>query len=446
MKTRERTSASPRWLAAWAAVWLVVAATAVLVHMVTFTKLSLVDEYQHVDYLDKTMSLEHVNGGERVGDVAMREQACRGMDLPGFELPPCDAPRLTPEQFPGAGFNHTFADPPTYYAITGPLSWVTKTVTGVDSIVTAARAIGVLWLGLGLLLVFLLARRLGADEWAAAGATLLLASTPVVLGASATVTTDAPLLAVGGVVTLLAVSAVQGRISPWWTAVGAAAAMAFKTTSLTVVGMVTLFLLLTLLARRRAADDAPGEQGRPRLGYVHVVAMLAAAAVPLVAWTAVTSATSLPEVDEIPAGQMFKVDSIGWTQIAMSFRYLFTPVNNADTAPFLRTDAVDLSELVVNVLLILGTAGVAWFGLRGELASRLGTAVFAAMVLGGPALAVMLFVAEGVSYTIPGRYGLSLLPAAAACVAVAASRRPAGGPGLVALGTLGMVAYLLAAA
>lgn len=455
MNTRERTSASGARLAAWVGVWLVLAATAVLVHMVTFTKLSLIDEYQHVDYLDKTMALEHVNGGERVGEVAMREQACRGMDLPGFQLPACDSPQLTPEQFPGSGFNHTYADPPTYYAITAPLSWLVKSVSGLESVVTAARAIGVLWLALGLLSTFLLARRLGADDWAAAGAALLLATTPVVLGASATVTTDAPLLAAGGLFALLAVAVVEGRASPWWLTVGAFVVMAFKTTSLTVVGMVALFLLLSIATQLRAGtrpgdtDDTSGESRgleRSRLGIGHVLAMLVAASVPLVTWTAITSETALPEVEDIPAGQMFKVDSIGWTEIAGSFRYLFTPVNNADTAPFLRTDAVNLSELAVNVLLILGTAGVAWFGVRGHLASTLGTAVFASMVLGGPALAVMLFVADSVSYTIPGRYGLSLLPAAAACLAVAASRRRSGGPALVVVGTLCMLAFLLAAA
>lgn len=439
MTTSERADASRGGFAVWVGVWLVIAATAVLVHMVTFTKLSLVDEYQHVDYLDKTMALEHVNGGEQVGDLAMREQACRGMDLPDFQLPACDSATLVPEQFPGSGFNHTYADPPTYYAITAPLSWLLKSVAGLESVVTAARAIGVLWLALGLLSTFLLARRLGADDWSSAGAALLLATTPVVLGASATVTTDAPLLAVGGSFVLLAVAVVEGRTSPWWLMAGAFGALAFKTTALTVLGMVTLFLLVTIAARRRAGE-------RDRLGVVHVLAMLAGAAVPLLAWTAVTSQTALPEAEEIPAGQMFKVDSIGWSQIAVSFRYLFTPVNDADTAPFLRTDAVNLSELTLNVLLIIGTAGVAWFGLRGQLSTRLGGAVFASMVLGGPALVVMIFLAESSSYTIPGRYGLSLLPAAAACLAVAASRRRSGGPGLVVAGTLCMLAFLLAAA
>jgi hypothetical protein len=98
------------------------------------------------------------------------------------------------------------------------------------------------------------------------------------------------------------------------------------------------------------------------------------------------------------------------------------------------------------VLLIAGTAGLAWFGLRRDLSTSLAGSVFASMALGGPALALMLFVTEHVSYAIPGRYGLSLLPAGVACVAVAASRRAYGGPVLVALGVAGMAAFLAACA
>jgi hypothetical protein len=328
----------------------------------------------------------------------------------------------------------------------------------VDSIVTAARGIGILWLGAGLLVTFLLARRLGANEWSAAGATLLLASTPVVIEASATITTDAPELLVGGVLTLLAIAVVEKRVSPWWLVPAGAVATAFKTTSLTVIGMVGLFLLIHALRSRRetersAATDlapgpapAPAEAGRVRGSFAPLVLLLVAGAVPLLAWTAFSKATSFSSVDDILVGRMFKVDSIGWNQLAESFRYLFTPVNDSYMPPFMRTDSVELAAVVLNVLLIVGTAGLAWFGHRDELPSSLATSVFASMVLGGPALAVMLFFTEHVSYGIPGRYGLSLLPAATACVAVTASQRRLGGPVLVLLGIGGMVAYLASCA
>jgi hypothetical protein len=461
MTTAERTRLSRGGVAAWLGIWLVIAGALVLPHTVVFTELSPIDEYQHVDYLDKTLRLEHVNGGEKVDELAMREQACRGVADLDYEPPPCVAESFAPEQFPGLGFNHTFSDPPTYYVVSGPVARLVESVLGLDSIVTAARLVGILWLAAGLLGTFLLARRLGANDWAAAGATLVLASTPVVLGASATVTTDAPELAAGALLTLLAVAVVERRVSVWWLLPGALLVGSFKATSLTVVGMVALFLLI--VAFRPASPDGrvdeeaddqadeavpagPGQRRRLGRRLLPVGLVIVGGALPLLAWSLVTGATALDSVEDIPAAQMFQVDSIGWAQVANGVRYLLTPVNEAYSAPVLRTPAVELSTLALNVLVIVGVLALAWFGAHGSLATPLARAVTASMVLGGPALVLLIFVTEGVSFGIPGRYGLSLLPAAAACVAVAASSRRVGGPSLVALGVLGMTGVLVALA
>ena len=156
----DRTAARPVAALIPVLLWLVVAAAVVLPFMHSFTKLSFIDEFQHVDYLAKTQQLEHVNGGERVGQTAMREQACRGIDPKGLVLPKCEERQYDAAEFPGAGFNHTYSDPPTYYLVTAPLTSVVQKVTGVDSMVTAARSIGVLWLGAGLAVTFALALRL----------------------------------------------------------------------------------------------------------------------------------------------------------------------------------------------------------------------------------------------------------------------------------------------
>ena len=83
------------------------------------TALSPLDELQHVDYLDQASRFDFVHNGERVGQLAMREQACRTVDSPGFVSPPCKAKDLKPVQFQEGGFNTASADPPTYYVLTG---------------------------------------------------------------------------------------------------------------------------------------------------------------------------------------------------------------------------------------------------------------------------------------------------------------------------------------
>ena len=428
--------------AAWGGFWLLVAAVVVLPHMQAFSELSKIDEYQHVDYLAKTQDLEHVEGGELVGQTAMREQACRGIDLEGAVLPPCDSDTFDPGDFPGRGFNHTYSDPPTYYVVTGAAAAVVGAGPGVDGLVTAGRSIGVLWLAGGLWVTFLLARRLGAGRYAAAGATMLLAGTPTVVHSTTTITTDAPLVLVGGLLCLVAVDVAEGRRRWWWLAVAAAVAMAVKSTALPAVGVAVLFLLFPSRTgasrgrRARAPDETDVPAVVPR--FRAVAAVVLGALLPTVVWNAYTSATALPSADDIPMGQTFKVDSIGLTQILGSLETTFSPVAVPERAPFLHTMTVDAAVQILNLLLILGVAAVVWFWPLASTAGRMGVATLIGMLATGPCFAVLLFVSLDVSYTIPGRYGLSLLPAAAACLALVASRRRAGESGLVVLGLLGI--------
>jgi hypothetical protein len=407
-----------------AAAWLALAALVVLPHVHAFTQLSKIDEYQHVDYLDKTMRLEHVAGGEKVGQTAMREQACRGIDLETVSLPPCASTRFEADSFPGRGFNHTYQDPPTYYLVTGALVAVVTALPGTDSIVTAGRSIGVLWLAAGLAVTFVLCRRLGAGLPASAGATLLVAATPVTVHAVTTVTTDAPLLAVGGLLVLTAVSVAEDRASWWWLAPAALLAMGVKSTALPAVGVV---VVLMLLHRRWKAAGAT----------------VVGALVPTFTWGAFSAARALPEVDDIPVARLFETDRIGLFELARGVETTFSPVVVPERAPFLHTLPVDMAVQVVNLLLILGVAAVAWSSPARSLAGRLGVATFLGLLATGPGYVLMLFVLYGVSYIVPGRYGLTLLPAAAACLALAASRRRAGEVGLPVLGAAG-VALLLA--
>ena len=72
---------SPGSLAAAVALMALAAVLSVL-HVRAYTALSPLDELQHVDYLDQASRLDFVHNGERVGQLAMREQACRTVDSP----------------------------------------------------------------------------------------------------------------------------------------------------------------------------------------------------------------------------------------------------------------------------------------------------------------------------------------------------------------------------
>ena len=142
--------------------------------------------------------------------------------------------------------------------------------------------------------------------------------------------------------------------------------------------------------------------------------------------------------------QQFKVSHLTWASLSDSVPRLVSPVRYPDAPLFVMTDTAILLVALLNGLLIIAAVGVAWFGSRRPVAGRLALGTAVAMVLGAPAYLVMLFLTLHQSIWIPGRYGLSLLPAAAAVLAVAAGHRKFGGTALVVLGAVSTVVLLSA--
>ena len=136
----------------------------VSLHVEHYTKLSPLDELQHIDYLFR--SPEIVAPGDKVGNEALRQEACRGVDAPAFVLPPC-SPTATydPHVFQEKGYNTAALNTPLYYSITHAVGRVILTLPGVEDMVDAGRLVGALWLWAGLVLTYLAGRRLGADPF-----------------------------------------------------------------------------------------------------------------------------------------------------------------------------------------------------------------------------------------------------------------------------------------
>ena len=311
------------------------------------------------------------------------------------------------------------------------------------------------------MLTFFLALQLGANRWSAAGATLIIGSTPAVAHATATITSDAPGLLVGAALCLVAVYFVRGRIRWWWLVPAAAATTAVKATGLLVVGLVVVFLLLHLARPSRLptvtdptehddSDEVDG--GDERLDdaaplsrgtlWLAIIAVAAPAVAVLGAWTVVNRLTDLPAVNDPLLRGFFHVDSIGWTALVSNLVQLMSPVQQGYLPPVLVNPTLGNLMALVNLLLVAGVAVLAWSGARRAVQTRLAAATLAAMLLGGMGFVLLIFVGSHTYITIPSRYGLSILPAVAAVLAVVASRRRLGGYALTGLGAATLVALL----
>ena len=156
-------------------------------HVAGYTKLS-VDEMVHVDYLDRVPEAPAL--GDKVGQYAMRSQACRTVDSVGIVSPACGLDEYDPETYQELGYNTAALNPPVYYVVTRAVAETLVVLTPVDDLVTGARLAGALWLALGLVITYGVARCRGAGPLAGGAVCGLLLAAPAMIYASATVNPD----------------------------------------------------------------------------------------------------------------------------------------------------------------------------------------------------------------------------------------------------------------
>ncbi len=413
----------------------------VSLHVVQFTSLSTIDELVHVDLLVKSSQLERPEQGGKVGEVAMREQACRGIER-DQQLPPCDAEELDPTFFTDFGDATASSRFPVYHFVTGLTARGVQALPGLGSIVTAARLLGALWLAGALALTWFLMAELSVPSRQRWPALVLLATTPVVLHMSSIVNADATLMATGTAVLLTVLLWERGRLH--WALAGSVvlAAVVTEETTFVAVGAAGVYLVARLA--QRLADGGwkrssvlrslGGERrllaavGALAVGSVLLVAVVMPAARGLL--TTSSRAPSPPVTEEAREAQPPKteytrgIEGASAEQVAGEVGALVTPVQRPPMGRFLEGWGTDLLVEVTHWLLV-GALAVAL--LAGRVDPRLGPLAFGclvAMLVTGP-LVVIDNARAGVFHAVPPRFGLPVLPALFAFLAAGLHRRSA---------------------
>ena len=423
--------------------WIVVfasafAASALVVglHVQQYPKLSPIDELQHYDYLVKASKLQLVRNGERIGQQALREEACRGIDA-AFTPPPCDTATFDPEVFQERGYNTASSQSPVYYTVSGLLARLLAAGAGLDSLLTAGRLVGAGWLAAGLITIVALARRLGASTFATALSAGVVLFSPVVLHAHATVNTDAVLLATGGGVVLAAFVA-EERGGRWYGLPALAAFLAF------VAEPTTIFA--TTVGAGYLALRVVGRKGLPPQNVLVAgaiaVLVLSGAFVGNEATGAFKTAIAL-DVGEIilPKDVQLAATDLTSQHVLTAIPALFTPLRDPYLPPFLDAPSIRAVVMLADLALVGLVIAAAVMSPRRSREGSLAASVLVTCLLAGPMLVLYNYETSSVYFPIPSRYGLSVVPVIAALASSSLRKRAANVA--VALGLTTMGAFVL---
>jgi hypothetical protein len=422
----------------------VIAMLAAGVHIARYTEFSPIDELRHVDYAMRASSFHAPRLGDVLSQDAMREEACRGIDLPWID-PPCRSKFFDPKAFRDDGYQTASAHPPPYYLGAGWFARVAKALGLSDSFVDPARVFSALLFAAGLMVAFAAGRMAGIRKVPLLAALTFVPVMPAALHAASTVNPDSSAILVGAVVMLLGLAWERGRVPLWTVAIAGAVAGGTKFTSLLAVAVMggvflvrarPVTLARTWWARRKSAasdDDAPELPGAdetisPRRPVEYVVAllvMIGSAVVVSGLWLTFDRMRATIEPIEVPQNQYLRSHGIPPAYSIFSPSQVFSwlpPWNGYDPPRFTSPYVLDVRTLMSFVF-----AGAVLMAVlqvtRRDTMSIFGVGCLVAALAGGPAFVLMNAGFSHVLVNPEARYGLSLVPFMAAIVASFARNR-----------------------
>ncbi len=420
---------SANWLASPAALLgiLAVALSIVAFHIKDHPQFSRVDELQHYDYVLKSPSAG-VRIGEQYGLAAMREVACRGIDLGGWVpgstmLPECGDPLPEPSLSHSTGYNTAYLHTPLYYTVTGLVGEAVLWLPWVESSLVAYRLVGAIWLATGLITLWYTLGVAHVSVASRAALVGLLGVSPMVVHASAFINPDATAI-LGGSLVLLALLKWETKRWPWWVVpLVCGLAVWLKLTNVAVVGALSVYLLVRIYQDRSAkkvTGTALGHTQSAPDARARVLVAASAAGVSLVsigAWRFWQMQRQLDAEKDLPIHTDERVYGFPWTSVDDQLRAVVTPFRNQWVPDALPQSLLEpLGGIAdIGLLALLGLAAVYAASRSPSRAQAVG--VFAAMVATGLAGMFSFYWSMERDTIIPGRYGLALLPLAAVAVA-----------------------------
>ena len=399
---------------------VLVALTMVSLHVHMYTKVGPIDELQHIDYLFKSPAV--VGPGDRVGQAAMREEACRGLDYP-MRLPRCSKTSIyDPNVFQEQGYNTASINTPLYYSITHLFASAIQRAIGLKSLVTAGRLVGGLWLGIGLVIAYFAGLRLGAARLPLASVLVVTACIPAVVYPSSTVTPDAATFAIGAAA-LWSVLWWEERPQRRWPILVLITTFALflKMTNIVILLALGIYMALRMFDSLNSREPIPPKYSVRT--WLSGGSMLAStAAVVALGW--MVALKTMSSDAQIPMGQRYKVASLDFAPLVANLGNWIMPVSHAWTVesnPALETVLLRLGPL----LLSAGLLGAALFNVAPSRVRSIAWSVLLTAFAGASTFILVGYVYQSVYIPPPARYGNTLVPAMVALTSTGIRTRPA---------------------
>lgn len=402
-------------------------------HIVQYPKFSPIDELRHLDYALQITRGHVPKLGDKLGQDAMHEESCRGIDFQ-WPDPPCDSVKFPPAAFRDDGWQTASPHPPLYYILSGISGRTLRGLGILDGAIDGARLMSALLFGFGFAATFAAGRQLGVRSFPLLTGLALLITLPGALHSASIVTPDSFAMLAGGGALLAAVLWKKNLLSTRWLIVVGALVGFTKLTNLVMLLAVVAWLVMDALMQKR-----DGQRG---LSLVKApILMFSAGALTSGAWIFLQSLRATISADIVPQTITMKFNGIPPLKHLLNPEILLTwfpPGIGFDSARFFN-QYVSLMRSLVFPLLIGALIVSALRTQKGNDIASLSLFTGLAGLIGAPAFIIGIVLTSGVLIRAEGRYAVCLLPV----YVIAIASQSKGRIGDVIFGLIGSSAWII---
>lgn len=379
-------------------------------HIARYQQFSPIDELRHLDYAIKISNGNLTHFGDKIGEIAMREEMCRKIDLAGWVDPPCRKKKIDPVEFRDDGWQTASPHPPLYYLGAGLTARFLGGLGITTTYVAGARLFSAFLTALGIAMAFHVMQMLKVSKSVSAATALSVLVFPAVLHSSGIVTPDSASLLVGATIAVTILRFRESHISVWWLAALGVVAGATKLTNLFAASAGSLFLVIMsgMIGTRSLRLLSPASRRQLRGG---IILFLSAAATTL-GWLIIDSTRATIDPAIIPQNVINHFS--GWPPLDFlllrdtALRWL-PPSDGYIQAKFAPEPVLLLRWLLE--LMCGGTAIAAIFRVKSDDEVNIFVSCTAlTALLGAPLFSMASTKFSETLVQVQGRYGLSLLP------------------------------------
>jgi hypothetical protein len=382
---------------------------------------SVFDEATHADYSWQIAHGRVPAAGSLIDPEILGEWSCHGSSN-NVPIQPCGTPNPTPAKYHGSGQNYNFGHPPVYYLITGVTARGLSAIGVGADFVTSARLVGLLWILAAMGALYFAVRRFGGAWPYAALAAAVLPLCPSVLHAVSSVSNDAA-APLSGAVALLVLARVLVAGNTGWLLPAAASLLV---TGTKVMNVLPLLIVAGVLAVAAGLRWRRGDRAAARAIAVVPVAIVLAAGVVYVGWTAFQSGRGQPGWVMPLTGSQDPVQGLPFAELLSSSFKGLQIGSNYFLQPALNGEAIVLwSRLLGGLILAAPFMVLARFEGRTP-RWVVGATTLAGMLLLPLVVELQVYLTSGGKAYFPlvsTRYGMSLIPLAVAGAALVAAAR-----------------------